>query len=1222
MPSERQFTPDQEHAISAHGRDLLVSAAAGSGKTAVLTERVIRELTGTNPDQRRTGIDRMLITTFTVAAAGELRSRIAEALGKQIAKTPDDADLIHQLMLLNSAHISTIDALFLDIVRAHFEKLGLNPSFRIGDEADLSPMELRAMRNAVNALYARHSTRQNTPDDPFGKVEDNPFSLFMDSMLSGREDSDLFPSLIRFRAVFSDEPEDLDLLKTCASRLQDELDHYTFFDTADGRVFRTKMQETFRHFKTAYADYLNRFDAPDGSHLKTAYGPAFQSDLRAVQGMLDLLENEATSFDEISAFLSGITFEKLGSRSAKDPAYSAAAKDTRDLYKKTVQALQKAYAGITDDQIRKDLGTVILHCEYLAELYAEYDALLNKDKNTFGIYSFTDVTRLALNLLAGEDGGPSEIARHIQESYDSLCIDEYQDVSPIQDRIFGLLGAGHRFMVGDIKQSIYRFRGAEPSLFNTYRNSMVPYGSPSDSGTEPACLFLSDNFRSDPPVLQVTNRICGTLFRTADGTVTYSPEDDLRTPASKPETQALPVRICVLPNGPQSEARKWDNLFLVQTVRELLLRHPPKDILILLQTNNQVAEIRRLLSKAGLPINPAHASLSQDRTMRSLLNLLSVIDNPHDDDSLFEVLQESPFDMSGDDLLLIRSREELRFSLWDSVKSHPERSADAADPVVQKCRMAVSLINELRDLCSVQSADQVLQSLCHHKEFRFLARTRAMTFIRDTTHRLQQNGFCPLHTALPYLIKTVAGRKAPAELSDSYINIMTIHKSKGLQAKVVIVPRMDADLISRRPSGIDLFFDRHQGLALPIREPGSPSSRKSFHELIVQSRYEDALKEEKIRLLYVAMTRAEQELILCGKKSEAPNAVDPVRQSPLDRFLLFNGNTYFDWILPALMHPAKEAGPAPEGSYKLEVPDVEESADPEGPSTSATGSGLDIRPASELCRNSQKILQAWDAGHYAQSALAGIPTHVAASKISPDFLDTLRDDGDPDLESANLEKRLELLTNQSQTFSQMLSESRRVTAAEKGTLTHLFLQFVDFRKLDETSVEQQILELTELGFINEVQASRMYRPFLKKFVSSDLFQSLLKGRNIFREYEFALNADLSRFTKDPEYAKKLASLPDHSIQIRGSIDLLFEDETGKLCLVDYKTDAIPSGLETEADIRSYLLDKHRTQLQIYAQAVTSIFGRRPDRIGIFSFVSGRLYELGTDLENLFPNPTN
>ena len=1224
MEKKISFTKDQLDAIEAKGRTLLVSAAAGSGKTATLTQRIIHQLR-TDPEA---DIERMLIVTFTRAAASELKARITKVLQQELSRDPTNDHIREQLIKAGSAKICTIDSFCFDLVKTHFERLDLSPSIRIADDSETEPIRQRIMKQAIEEMYIECGQAPDE-DHPFAHLENNPFKSFIDSMLNGRNDETLIPLLIKFKEHLNNYPEGISLLKKSSDQFKEDAKR-DFPETLDGKLFISHFEKALDHYKSSY-------DRAAALLSETEYADKFHEHLSLEQALLAGMRNALTDTSMTpGSFCASMefTFKSMPSIKGKDAFTEERTnyfKSVRESLKKDLAQWRETYAGLDADALKKDNGETSEDCLLLYRLFSKYEQALSEEYKMLGICSFQDVTGFTLKLLDLPD-----ILEIWQNRFDSVYIDEYQDVTPVQDSIFQKLGgADKRFMVGDMKQSIYAFRGADPSLFADYRKNMVRYGTADDTDPHaPACIYLSENFRCDEPIIAFSNLICGKLFRSASEIIDYRDEDDLVASKEQEPGKALSkvtLRVFGKKHKPDaseevsgdSEADEADDetappeevSYVTGLIRELLASgRKPGDIAILSRTHTYVDNCGKELTKFGIrTVGGESAGSRQDPGLVALLNLLTVIDNPHKDDALFETLQKQPFCIGSEVLHKIHAESKNAFSLYDSLcrylDAQPAEETDKDSETQIRSRLSEvrMQLDTYRGEASRQSADSFLTILSRDPDFYALCDCPAFFYVRDVAHRQMQNGFSSLHGFLPYLEKQIDSEKQTFTPSEDAVSLLTIHQSKGLEFPVVILIGCGQD-IKDKDDVNSLVYDKESGVAFRLFDSRKTNSRMPVHRIMTRQLRYRGIIEEEMRLLYVALTRAREELYVSGKsKSYKENFLKPDPFALSDGYSLTKKASYLSWIVRILNEydPSLTAG-----IYTLDSSELFEPVNAQMESeTDETPDESDEREKSESFKKNEQTVRTFEKGQYPLSALHGIPTKIAASKLTPDFLDEIREDPDrsESLKEAARE-RLKLIQSPPKNFAEILGSAEALTAAEQGTLVHLFMQFCDYGKLVEEGVEAEIARLTsENAFLTVSQGDRLNRKFLENFRDSALLKELMQARAVFREYGFTRLTELKDYTADDAFK---AQLGDHKIQVRGSLDLLYEDKNGDYHLIDYKTDHVPKEIsDTDEELSAFFSTRHHEQLYLYALSVKDIFGKAPKTVSIFSFPLGRTVEL-------------
>lgn len=1232
------WTPAQECAMQLGGRDILVSAAAGSGKTATLTERIIRSLTEVDESGRPRGdISRMLIVTYTRAAAAELRARISKALSEAIAAQPDNRYLYRQLLALGSADICTIDAFYLKPVRAHFERLGLPSSFRLADKAELMPLKEQVLDRLIEQHYQNAVAATPEEGAPLSSLTGNAFALAMDDLLPNRDKGDtaalllgLFEKLVAF-------PEGIELLAENAERLEREA-QLPFIKSAEGQVLTAALCAELESYGNALQRACNTLKTDARTAEK--YLPSFAHDLETIKTLLADLQ--AARWDMASKHAQSYAPECLDAlKGANDLAFDVAPlKSQRTNITKALRSLSERYFTHTEDELHAQMLHTARTQRMLYVLLSDYDSAIREQKNRRGVLDFSDVRRYLLQLLRDED-----VARSLSEAYDAVYIDEYQDVDTVQDTIFSIVGAGgKRFMVGDIKQSVYSFRGAEPSIFADYRKKFPVVSSTADKAlsTDGNCVFMSNNFRCDRPVISFTNLVCGYAFRGCPD-LQYKVEDDLICSKLPPHEgyEPTPVKVVLLETPPRGERTADPNaatalnpeaVWVADEIARLLREGKRADgkplragdVAILMRSLNMAGDVVRALRAHGIETSyAARDNLANHPDTIMTVNLLSVIDNPRDDVPLMGLLSTEGSPITLADVLAVRTKDGSRSLYDDLCAACDDQTIEWSDGTRRAVEAFLSHLDRWRALAASLPIDRLLRKLYGEPFLAPKANTPALLALYDRARQYQNASFCGLNQFLTYLRRLLTDPKALSaeglQPSEDAVHIMTIHKSKGLEFPVVFVCGC-ASRFNEEDTRAAIMFDRTLGAAARMYEPSTSALLESVTRSAIAMRISERQTEEEMRILYVALTRARERLYVTAKlRSGAQSAIDKVnRPTEGDRHAILSACCYLDWILAAL---------APD-NHEGEVEDVEvivknrEDFRHPHPNriTTAAETATDT-PTDEDGAFYLGILERHCDFVDPHAVLRRLPTKAAASKLRSAMLDdgylvkdfggdtdgarTRADIADNEGELAYIRRRIELMQAAQPAFDDLRPSDDDASAAERGSATHLFLQHCDFKRLAQSSVEDEIARLRADGFMSERTAKLLYKNQLERLFHSDLFRLVsADGTRIWREQRFDRFIPYSRLTRDEVLAKQLEG---YSLYVQGSIDLLIEDADGILWLYDYKTDRIRA--TSEDGIRDQLLADHADQLRIYAEAVEGLFGRRPDHVLIYSLPLGRSVEL-------------
>ena len=606
-----EFTGAQKLAINLRDRNILVSAAAGSGKTATLTERIIRLLTDKESPSEITS---MLIVTFTRAAASELRTRISRELGKALTLDPSNSFLAKQLTSLGSADICTIDSYYLNLVRSNFQRLGIPAKFRLADET-----ELQIMRHEImNAIIER---RYRTDDE---------FSDFADEITTARSEGKLAETLLDVYKKVILIPQGTDYLRNCADAYNAD-SRIDFFSTAVGKQIKLHVEEEICYLIKRCNRLINLIDSDNSA---APYGQAISSDLDYLEMLQTVLSNGIYSdardavYDYVPLGLSKIS-------SAAKSEFTESVKSERTAIKdRIIKFREREFCTLPEDIPQVCIKSARLAIK-IADVLDDFISAYNDEKNSSSICEFSDLRKYALKLLVDSDGQPTQIALEEQKKYKHIFVDEYQDTDAIQDLVFNTISNGSNlFFVGDIKQSIYSFRGAEPSVFARYRRNYLPAETQIEDTPLPSSVFMSENFRCSPNIISFTNAVCSYLFRECEGEgrgIGYVSQDDLIASRPAPYSDEK-VKIVLLEKDDENKDADLSCDYIISEIQDTLnsklkcdgKKYIPKDIAVLARSNKDAAKVADALAKAGIPYaNSTGNDLFENSEVLLMFSLLS-----------------------------------------------------------------------------------------------------------------------------------------------------------------------------------------------------------------------------------------------------------------------------------------------------------------------------------------------------------------------------------------------------------------------------------------------------------------------------------------------------------------------------------------------------------------------------------------------------------------------
>ena len=1184
-----KWTPAQERAIKSRG-NVLVSAAAGSGKTATLSAKIIH-LLRTVPDL---SLKQFLIVTYTNAAAAELRERIGRELTK--AATEDRGMLRHKRDV-SGADICTIHSFCMKLIRRYFSILDVAPDFAILDEITADTLKSRAMETTVDDYFRgeKKVEGENAADiftlaDTVGKTKDamgldtslRELVKKFDSMGYGEE------TLINYAAA----------LDECAEK--------DFFATSYGEVIRSEV--------VSFAEYnIKRLEAVMNEMTESA--AVTEKYLPTAVALRDYLARIARCHGTYSEMLDVInSYEPvaLGKLSTKDKTDAAIEfADLRDEITAKATKLADRYFSHSAESVADASHRTAKILRGCAELISEYRRRYTEMKKERGVLDFSDLEELALKLLVDADGNPTREALEVGEGYKFIFIDEFQDTNYVQDQIFrAVSGSAERFCVGDIKQSIYRFRGAEPEVFSGYRRAWSEDENDNtahDGYPVGHSIFMSENFRCAEPVIEFANAVSRYMF--PYGGIPFSEADCLKYGGvAEGDT---PCEICLIDNSRNAKGSTdvavSEPEYVAYRIYHLIKEenYKPSDIAIILRSaNTSGGAFEAALKAKGIPVKRIGGSdFAAEPEVMLTLSILRAIDNPMRDISLAAAMFSSVFGFTMEELALLRI-EGSDCPLYSSVL----KEADEDTPLGEKCRNFVSRMSELRRAERGMSADRFIEHVYSALGLFDAPEVKEKLFgethlhmLHELARRYETGVFGGLYGFLAFVDEQIEAGSLTTEgkNDENGVTIVSIHKSKGLEYKLCFLSEFgkERNTLDEKKS---ILFDKELGIGLRLPDPsGLVLCGNLIREAVCVKMAREAAMEE-MRTLYVAMTRAKERLIVTAKTQVAPED-ELSRAAKLsaftDEYSVITSLRMIDLVLSAM---------ASDSSCRVDYTVIPKntSLDVSGEITSENETEIGVVTSEELQRIRDNISFV-----YSKSHMTDIPSKLSVSALYPTILDG--DEGDVSLNS-DIEAAEEAVENpkrEAMPRPRFMTGDTAATGADRGTATHVFLQFADFARLRSDGVRSELQRLTEKGFITAEMGELVNRAQVAHFAEGGFVTRILEARQVIREFRFNVLLPAENFTDDAELKEKLAR-DGEKLTVQGVFDCVFIDSNGKLVLVDYKTDYITTEeFSDRSAAYKKLRDRHSRQLGYYKEAVKLIFGRYPDETYLYSLPLGETVEI-------------
>ena len=1196
----KNWTNKQKEAIEARGKTLLISAAAGSGKTATLTERIVRKITD---ESAPASIDKMLIVTFTRMSAADLKRKLSSAISDELAKNPTSQYLSKQLVLLESARICTIDAFYLDIVRSNFQRLSLPSDFRLADEGEMALLRKEIMDSVIEKHYDENAEG------------DEGFLSFVENFTSAKQSDTLSDIFLALENKLCSKADGTGAILTLANELKEDAER-DFFESRQGKIINSYLINAAKSYHASLSHCCDV--AASDEKVAKAYLPAFAYEKEFLAGLEEILKTK--SYSQARAKMLSFNKQKLGALKKEFQSDEVLlCKAVRDEESKFIKSATERFFSFEEDELRK---TMLQTSEILLSLYnilSEFQEAALAEKIKRRAFDFDDIRRFAYRLLSNEDGSPSDIALSYKEQFDEIYIDEYQDVDFMQDLIFRLISKeNNRFMVGDIKQSIYSFRGADPDVFAGYKKCFPSLTDAQDS--ENALIFMSNNFRCDENVIDFTNKVFAYLFGNCGESIEYSPDDDLIF-SKVEEGRTLPspkVNVTVITTESKAVDEDADDaddeeksdinpeaLWIAGEINRLIKHEKkaddtpiePRDIAILMRSTTPASDITKALELYGIPCSDnSKYDLFETPDVLLALSLLSTIDNPHKDIPLAATLYSPIFAYTMDELIEIRTSAPAELSLFEALTSY----CGANESIITKNSFFQSKISAYRDLATGLPIYKLLNHVYRDLSLTSFesANEQNLTRLYELARRFEAGSFKGLNNFISYINELIENKKVPSltyeDADTNAVQMITAHKSKGLEFPVCFICNTQSpfNLDDIKPN---LLYHSRAGIALKLATLDGMARVNTPMREAIALEISNSQIEEEMRILYVALTRARERLyVTAHTNSRLEKLEEKARLASgfADDFRVKKCRSWLDMTL-ASIYPLSSGE-----SYDFTAIDREEIS-VSGSCENEFEESVDERGIiTEEQINS--ICERLDFT-YQRAYLSKLPAKLSVSKLTPTVLDDMDDDA-ATLESFDEAKILEI--------EEFFENKSKITGADKGTATHLFLQFCDFENAEKNGARAELSRLVEKRFIAPQVAELINIRQIEKFFESDFYKLLKKVKKTYREQRFNILLPASHFTEDEDFK---SDVNGEEILVQGVIDLFFEDENGNVILCDYKTDYLtPEELRNESLIIEKMKARHGMQLEYYSMAIERFVGKAPQKILIYSLPFGEAVEILKD----------
>ena len=1201
-----KFTIDQQKVIDTREKNILVSAAAGSGKTAVLVERIIQLITNT---ERSIDIDRLLVVTFTNAAAAGMKERISNAIQARLALEPENAHLQRQAVLVHQAQITTIHSFCLYLIKNHFEAIALEPDFTVADEVTVKLISSEVKEQILEEAFAA------------GKEE---FLQMVEFVCHNGKESSLeeYMEQLYARAMSMPFPK-----RWLLERKKDydfkNLEEFTATDS--GKYLFLHIQSLVRSYAEAYGQLYRVATQPDG--------PYMYADLLEAEQEYLLKIAKQNSLEGIGKLLPNMKFERLPAK--KDDTVHACKKEwvknKRTDYKKAIQELGAQFFGKSPQSIEIENAVCSRAVSALIDITVTYMERLAAEKRRRSIIDFHDMEHMALQILLREteDGyEPTEIARSYQEFFEEVMVDEYQDSNMVQEYLVTAVsgadfGKNNRFMVGDVKQSIYKFRLARPELFMEKYHEYVR--NTNDTSVR---IDLKQNFRSRREVLEATNSIFSKVMVSELGGIAYDEHAALYLGARYPEAPDMEAELLIATEDKPEhyDSKQWEAYCVSQRIKELVrngqileengtdLRPVTYgDIVLLFRSPSSFEEAyKKVFEEQGIPIFMTSGSGYFDAVeIQNLIKLLQAVENPRMDIALFGVCTSIFGDMTENELAHVKVHYREASKIRDfSVKKSEQclyemlliyKEDFPEDGITKKIEHVLHMIQKYRKQTQYLTVAELLYEILrdfHYREYIGVLpdgekRLANVSLLLERAAAFGAGSYQGLFAFTSYMNQlhkqAIDYGEAGMVENTNAVRVMSIHKSKGLEFPVAIVCGMGQNYQMRDKQQM-ILIDNDMGLGMDYINTVLRSKNHTLRKNVIALKMEQEILAEEQRILYVAMTRAKEKLIMAGYKAKLEETDEKIGESCMLSELL-EARSYLDLCLLARdgESPIKLRVMTAEDYVVTQISEAVSREDrKERLLNRLEQSGFGQDESVETAQSNRELHNQYQkrfSYEYPYENLRDLYVKTSVSELKKASIKEEQEAVYDAFEKAN---EVELIPY----IPAFMKEKEEMKGAERGIAYHRVLELLDFENppLSFGEWKQVLGQMVAAGKLTEWQKECIYIPKMQEFMQSELAKRM---RNAAKNA--VLHKEQSFYMGVPANVVDAVFPAEEMMLVQGIIDAYFE-EAGELVLVDYKTDRVESGKE--------LVDRYHVQMEYYTKALEQALGKKVKEVVLYSLALG------------------
>ena len=1147
-----KLTNEQQSAVKAKGT-VLVSAAAGSGKTAVLTERVINKILN---DENPVDIDRLLIITFTNAAAAEMKERISQKINNYIAENPDNKRAKQQQVLLDSAYVTTIDSFCIDVARDNFDLMNLNPEFKVATAEKTASLSKEALDYVIDWYFKNHFELM---------------TQLMDTLDPKNGEGALRELILKIYKKASTLAFPNDWYDYCVS-LYDKKERVE--DTVWGSVIYEYIFQIADYCNLQLGVVLNQLETD--VKIQTAYSKVISSYIALMQNLRQSANQK--QIDKIYTALEHFSVERLGSvRGECNEQLKNLAKNTIDYAKSTVANLRKI-VDADEQTFLNDIYALKPLIKILFDMVNDYSSRFYTLKTEKNLLEFNDVEFALLNFLCKKEGGQivrTDNAIELSKRFDEILIDEYQDTNDLQNTIFSAISQDEQnlFYVGDVKQCIYKFRNAKPDNFIKRKKEYKKY----DGISSPSKIDLNGNFRSRPEICSFVNFIFSLIMSEKTSYFEYEKQDYLVPCGTFADTDYSKVDVKILNTEEVSQKANYIANYIKKSVDQgMLVTHKDglrkckySDFMILMQTRSDFAEYVREFKKIGIPIwADVRGGFFEATEVQLVLSLLKVIDNPTKDVALLSVMLSEIFGFTAEEVAQIRINDK-KCSLYSSVLKNKDKSEKIKKMLkkLETYRMWAATMPTDKLILKIYS-DTAIVAICSAKSDG-LTKQANLQLLCEYAAEYEQQSYKGLSWFIRYINSLekdfVQIDKASCSEGENAVRLATVHYSKGLQTPVCILASVEKQF-NLKDLYDKVILNEQYGIGIKFCDFEKGIRYQTLCTRAMAIEEKRALYAESIRLLYVAMTRAIDKLVIVAADSDLQNTVvkntsrmlleHKGLDEPFDFVSVLDAKSLYNWLIMCLaLHPdAKQIIDLSPLIYNCKPTDSKISLEV-----------VDVIQQQEDVQINDNAQQQYDFSktldyEYKYKQLLNIQSKYSPSQIGQ-------------------KNNKQFLFSSKPTFLM----GNQLSFAQIGTAMHKFVQYCDFATV-KNNVEQWAEKICQTGGLSQAEKESLDINKLNNFFESQLFDKIITSDKYIKECRFVSQLNVSEI--DPNIVS------DQTTVIDGVADLVvFKD--GKITIIDFKTDRV--------DNEQQLVERYSKQLDLYAKSFETIYKCQVENKIIYSF---------------------